>query len=58
MATREALEGLNTHDLLVLAIREREHTFNLTGEIDADNLADFIEEIVERYAEILNARNR
>lgn len=47
MSTREAVESLSRHDLLVQLIWGREKTFLRDGELDADMLAYLIEEVLE-----------
>ena len=53
MSTRQALEGLNRHDLLVQLVRERENQLldiGWPGEdttINADAVASLIEEVLD-----------
>jgi hypothetical protein len=47
MSTREAVNGLSQHDLLVQLLWAREKTFLRDGELDADMLAYLIEEVLD-----------
>ena len=46
MLTREALDGLSRHDLLIQLVLAREENLVKGGVLDADAVADLIEEVL------------